>query len=175
MLQQSIEEALNQQVAKEAHASFSYLSMAVWCDGEGLEGCAKFFYRQSDEERMHMLKLIHYISEMDGKPIIPPIEDTPKVYASIETIFESTLVQEKSVTQSIHQMIKLAIQAHDYATENFLQWYVTEQREEETLIRKILDKIKLIGTGPQSLFYIDKEVARINTSIQNTTATSPEA
>jgi ferritin len=165
MLNKDLENALNEQILKEGEASFSYLSMAVWCEFKGLEGCARFFYRQSDEEKMHMLKLVSYMLEMDCKPLIPAISQVENDYESIQSIFVKTLEQEKSVTRSIHNLISLADGSNDYATQNFLQWYVSEQREEESMIRKILDKIQLIGEGPMTLYYIDKEMERINQSI----------
>jgi len=165
MLNKELEKALNEQILKEAEASFSYLSMAVWCEFKGLEGSARFFYRQSDEEKLHMMKLIGYMLEMDTKPIVPSIQVNTNDYNSVQSIFEKTLTQEQSVTQSIHNLITLANKDNDYATQNFLQWYVSEQREEESMIRKILDKIKLIGEGPMTLYYIDKEMERINQEI----------
>jgi len=83
-------------------------------------------------------------------------------YDSVQSIFKHTLEQEKTVSQSIHRIIEMATQANDHGTNNFLQWYVAEQREEESMIRKIIDKIDLIGDGPQSLYYIDKEMDRFN-------------
>ncbi len=165
MLDTKIEQALNAQIEKEAFASYSYLSMAVWCDSQGLEGCARFFYRQAEEEHLHMMKIIHYIIERNGKPIIPSINNPKNEYNSIHEIFELTLKQEMSVTQSIHEIITSTEKLNDYSTQNFLQWYVTEQREEEAVIMKILDKLKLIGQGNLSLYYIDKEVEKINSQI----------
>ncbi|MBK9271038.1 MAG: ferritin [Saprospiraceae bacterium] len=165
MLNKDLERALNEQILKEAEASFSYLSMAVWCDHKGLEGSARFFYRQANEERLHMMKLISYMLEMDTHPMVPSIQVSTNDFPSVQSIFERTLAQEQSVTQSIHNIITLANKDNDYATQNFLQWYVAEQREEESMIRKILDKINLIGEGPMTLYYIDKEMERINQEI----------
>jgi ferritin len=165
MLDIQIEKSLNAQIEKEAYASYSYLSMAVWCDLQGLEGCAAYFYRQSEEEHLHMMKIIHYIIERNGKPIIPSIANPLNEFGSIHEIFELTLKQEMSVTQSIHEIITSTEKLNDYSTQNFLQWYVTEQREEEAVVMKILDKLKLIGQGNLSLYYIDKEVEKINTQI----------
>ena len=160
-----IEKAINEQIAMEAEASFSYLSMAVWCDYKGLEGTSQFFYRQSEEEKFHMMKLVEYLLEMDCKPVIPALGNVVNDYESVQSIFKQTLVQEKTVSQSIHRIIEMATQTNDHATNNFLQWYVAEQREEESMIRKIIDKIELIGNGPQSLYYIDKEMDRFNQAI----------
>lgn len=112
-----------------------------------------------------MMKLVEYLLEMDCKPVIPALGNVVNDYESVQSIFKQTLVQEKTVSQSIHRIIEMATQTNDHATNNFLQWYVAEQREEESMIRKIIDKIELIGNGPQSLYYIDKEMDRFNQAI----------
>lgn len=154
--------ALNEQIALEGHASFLYLSMASWCDLEGLEGCAKFMHRQSEEEREHMLRIFHYLTEVDAHALTPPIKQVPHKFSSPQKMFEMVYGHEQKVTASINNLLKIAKAENDYTTENFLQWYIAEQREEENLMRSILDKIKLIGTSPMTLYYIDNEVEKIN-------------
>lgn len=162
MLSDKIQKALNAQITMEGNAAASYLAMASWCDREGLTGCAAFFYAQSDEERMHMLKIVHYVNEMDGHSIISATEQPRNEYDSIQSLFQLVYEQEKEVTASINKLMSMSQEEHDHATMVFLQWYVAEQREEEAQIRDILDTIKLIGGGAQSLYYIDKELVRIN-------------
>jgi len=162
MLSKRMEEALNTQIALEGNASATYLAMASWCESEGLNGCARFFYDQSSEERMHMMKIIRYINEMDGHAIIPAQEKPQAEYDSIQGLFKIIYAQEKKVTQSIYNLLSIGKEDSDHATTLFLQWYVAEQREEEAQVRDIMDKIKLIGDGPQSLFFIDQEVDKIN-------------
>jgi ferritin len=162
MLTKKMVDALNDQVATEGYASFLYLSMASWCEQQGMGGSAQFFYRQSAEEHMHMMKIFNYILEMDAKAVSPAIKQPPTDFASIRNVFESVYEHEKKVTQCIHDLVDLAIAENDHATHNFLQWYVEEQREEEGLVRDILDKINLIGDGAQSLYFIDKEVDAFN-------------
>jgi len=164
MLNERMNDALNQQIGMEGYASFLYLAISTWCENQALSGCSQFFRRQSEEENMHMLKIVDYISEVDGKVIIGGIEQPPADFSSINNIFELTLAHEQKVTQSINRLVDLAQEVNDHGTHNFLQWYVEEQREEENLIRTILDKIKLIGEGPLSLYYIDKEVEQINSA-----------
>lgn len=162
MTSTTIEKALNDQIALEAHASFLYLSMSVWCDSQGMEGCRDFMQRQAEEERIHMLKIFHYMSEVDAFAITPAIQQVPVKFESIKSLFEQVYVHEQKVSASIHNLVALSLEEKDHSTYNFLQWFVEEQREEEALMRTILDKIKLIGDGPQSLYYIDKEIASIN-------------
>jgi len=162
MQSKKIEAALNKQIGLEGYSSFTYLAMAGWCENEAMDGCAKFLYRQSDEEREHMMKIFHYINEVDGKAITPAIQQPQIDYKSVQQLFEAVYKQEQRVTASINKIVALCYEEKDHATLNFLQWYVEEQREEEALMRTILDKINLIGTGAQSLYYIDKELERIN-------------
>ncbi len=162
MISKKMEKALNEQIGLEGYASFLYLSMASWCDKEGLEGCAMFMHRQSSEERDHMLRLYHYLSEVDGHALTPAIKQPPHNFDSVQAMFEEVYSHEQKVTQAINKLVSLSYEEGDHTTMNFLQWYVSEQREEEALMRTILDKLKLIGDGPQSLYYIDQEIAKIN-------------
>jgi ferritin len=162
MISEKMEKALNEQIGLEGYASQLYLSMAAWCDVQGLEGCTQFFHRQSEEERMHMLKIYYYLSEVDAKALTPALQQPPHEFESVRSLFEQVYKHEQKVTNSIHALMKVGYDENDHTTLNFLQWYVEEQREEEALMRTILDRIKLIGEGPMSLYYIDKEVDTIN-------------
>lgn len=162
MVSKKMATALNKQIGLEAYASFLYLSMAAWCDGQGLENCAAFMHRQSAEERDHMLRIFEYMSEVDAHALAPAIKQVPHTFESPQKMFEMVYAHEQKVTKSIHDLMKIAKAEDDYTTDNFLQWYITEQREEENLMRSILDKIKLIGASPMALYYIDKEIDTIN-------------
>ncbi len=175
MLSTKIEKALNAQIAMEGYASMNYLSMASWCDQEGMEGCARFLYRQSEEEREHMMRLVHYVNEADGKALIPAIKKPQMTYKSVQALFNAVYKSEQKVTAAINEIVALCYTEKDHATLNFMQWYVEEQREEEAMVRGILDRIKLIGGGPQSLYYVDKEVDKINKQLAAAEAAEPEA
>lgn len=162
MLSEKMLKALNEQIALEGYASFLYLSMASWCDKEGMEGCTQFMHRQSAEEREHMLRIYNYLSEVDGHALTPSIKQPPHEFESIQAMFKEVYKHEQKVTNSIHKLMDIAVKENDYTTHNFLQWYIEEQREEEDLMRSILDKLKLIGDGPSSLYYIDNEISAIN-------------
>jgi ferritin len=174
MLNSKIESALNEQIGLEAYASFLYLAMASWSEREGLQGCANFLYRQSDEERAHMLRIFNYINEMDGYALTPAIAQTPHDFSTIQALFDKVYAHEQKVTSSINNLITLSYEEKDHSTLNFLQWYVQEQREEESLMRDILTKIRLIGDGAQSLYYIDKELEKINRATAAKEATEGE-
>jgi len=162
MISQKMTTALNQQIGLEARASFLYLSMAAWCDAKGLEGCSRFMHRQSEEERAHMLGIFEYMSEVDAHALTPGIEPVPHDFDSPQKMFQMVYEHEQKVSKSIHGLMEIAKSEGDFTTDNFLQWYIAEQREEENLMRSILDKIKLIGDGQMSLYYIDKEIDVIN-------------
>lgn len=162
MISDAMTTALNQQIKLEGYASYLYLSMASWADNEGLEGCAQFMHRQSAEEREHMLKIFHYLSDVDAHALTPAIGQPPHTFESVQEMFKMVYAHEQKVTASINDLAELAAQENDHSTGVFLQWYINEQREEEALMRSILDKIKLIGDGPQSLYFIDLEIAKIN-------------
>lgn len=174
-LSNNIIRLLNTQIQYEAYASNFYLALTYWCDSQGLKGCKSFFMRQSDEERMHMLKIFEYLSEMGVHPVTPAIEQPPLDYNSIQEVFAKVFEQERKVTMAIHEIVRVSTDENDYNTLNFMQWYVAEQREEEAVIRDILDKIKVIGQGGQSLYYIDKEVEKLNAAITVAEANEEEA
>jgi len=162
MLSKKMEKSLNEQIAMEGYASFLYLSMASWCEKQTLTGCAAFMFRQSEEERLHMLRIFHYINDVGDHALTPAIKAPPQAWKSIKDLFEEVYAHEKNVSASIDRLVAQSYEEKDHQTLAFLQWYVEEQREEEVLMRTILDRIRLIGEGPQSLYYIDKEVGAIN-------------
>ena len=160
MLDKKIEKTLNDQIAKEAYASSSYLAMASWCETKALLGSSSFFYTQSQEERGHMLKLIKYVNETGGHALVPALKEPLNKYQSLRHAFEVSLTQEMDVTKSINNLVELSLESKDYTTFNFLQWYVAEQHEEENLFRTILDIINMGGKEDQSLLIIDNEIAK---------------
>lgn len=150
--------ALNKQIAMEATASDEYLAMAAWCERARLTGCAKFFYAQSDEERGHMLKIFHYLTTAGAVAVVPARKVVPNTFRAITQVFALSYKQECTVTQSIYTLIDLCTKKKDYATLQLLQWFVTEQQEEERTFSAILDMIKLVGTEGHGLYLFDKEV-----------------
>jgi ferritin len=158
MISSKIEAALNRQIDLEGYSSMYYLAMASWCEVKGYNGVAKFLYHHSDEERMHMLKLFHYINDRGGHALVPGLESPPKDFKDIHEIFEIVLSHEIKVSNEINALVELCIQEKDYTTHNFLQWYVTEQIEEETLARNILDKLALIGEDKGGMYLFDRDL-----------------
>ena len=134
----SIEKLLNDQVKFEASASMQYLSMASWADEKGYNGVADFFYLQSEEERMHMIKLVKFINERSAKVIIPKLDKPKSDFESLNQLFEFFLQSEVFVTQQINHIIFECLEHKDYNVHNFMQWYVTEQLEEEAVAKNTI-------------------------------------
>ena len=161
MLSKKIEEALNKQVTVEAESSQVYLAMASWAETEGLNGTAKFLYLHSDEERMHMLKLVKFVNERGGRAQIPDLEAPPATFENITEIFKTLLQHEVHVTQKINEVVDVCLSEKDYTTHNFMQWFVAEQLEEEALARELVDRLKLIGDDKGGLYLFDRDLLQL--------------
>lgn len=160
-LKEEIEIALNAQVKMEAEASHKYQAMASWLDQNGFDKSAEYLYRQSDEERGHSLKIFRYINEVGGMAITPTVGEVPQEFVSFRSIFEAALQSEIAVTHAINRIISKCRQAEDYATEEFMMWFVKEQREEERNARRALELCDLIDETGTGKFVLDKEIAKI--------------
>lgn len=163
MLSKNIEIALNKQIRIEAESSQTYLSMACWAEIQGLEGVANFMYAQSDEERLHMLKLIKYVNERGGQSIITDLKAPKTAFGNFKEMFEELYKHELFVSDSINELVHITFDEKDYATHNFLQWYVAEQIEEEAQAKNILDKISLIGDDKGGLYLFDRDIQLLST------------
>lgn len=162
MLSKKVEKALNGQIRIEAESSQVYLSMASWAEVKGLEGISQFMYKHSDEERMHMLKLIKFVNERGGHATISDLKAPKTDFGTFQKMFQELYDHEIFVSKSINDLVHVTLEEKDYATHNFLQWYVAEQIEEEALARTILDKINLIGNDKGGLYLFDRDVQQIN-------------
>ena len=152
----NVEKILNEQVEKEAYTSHLYLSMASWAEAAGYEGISQWLYVQSDEERLHMLKFIHYVNERGGNAIISAIKVPPAKFDDVMDVFQKVLKHEEFVTASINEIVALCNNEKDFTTLNFVQWFVAEQIQEEKSARAIIDKLKLLGK--QNLYLLDKDI-----------------
>ena len=157
----SIEKLLNDQVKYEASASMHYLSMASWADVNGYNGVAEFFYAQSEEERLHMTKLVKFINERGGVVIVPALDKPKSDFKSLNELFETFLSSEIFVTEKINHIIYECLQQKDYNVHNFMQWYVTEQLEEESVARTLLDKLNIIGNDKSGHYLFDRDIISI--------------
>jgi ferritin len=158
---QEVEEKLNMQVKLECASSQFYLACASWCEKEGYQKSAAFLYGHAEEERMHMMKLIRYINASGGHAMAPEITDIKNDFPSLRGIFDMLLEHEIGVSRAINNLVDFCMQVKDYATFQFLQWYVMEQREEEELARRVLEIFDLIGEEGQGLWMIEKEIGKL--------------
>ena len=121
-LKEEIEHVLNEQIKMEAHSSAIYLAMASWCDRNGFLHSSEYLYKQSDEERHHMLKIFKYVADMGGTAISPEVTNVPQEFESFRNVFESALGQEIAVTHSINRVVDACRRAFDFGTEEFMKW-----------------------------------------------------
>lgn len=161
MLSKSIEKALNDQIKIEAESSQIYLAMACWAEVKGLEGVGGFMFDQSQEERDHMLKLVKFVNERGGHAHVSALAAPNVSFNSFKEMFEKLYEHEVFVSNSINELVHISLQEKDYATHNFLQWYVAEQIEEEAVARTILDKINLIGDDKGGLYLFDRDIQQM--------------
>ena len=159
MLSKTMQEALNNQVRLEAASSQAYLAMASWAEIQpGLDGVAEYFFLQSEEERVHMLKLMRFVNERGGFAVVPVLQQPMITFKSLKNLFEDFLNGEIAVSNSINELVDLALKEKDYATHNFLQWYVSEQIEEEKSARILNEKLELIGEDKSGLYLFDRDI-----------------
>lgn len=168
MLKAPMVEKLNTQINLEFYSSNLYLQMSAWCEANGFEGAAKFMRKHADEEMEHMTRLFTYVSETGALPILGAIDAPPHEFESLGDLFRKTYEHECLITERINSLAHEAFTSQDYSTFNFLQWYVAEQHEEETLFKSVLDKIDLVGNDGHALFFVDKDLA----AMANSTAES---
>lgn len=172
MLKPAMIEKLNEQINLEFYSSNLYLQMSAWCEEKGFEGAAEFMRKHALEEMDHMTRLFTYVSETGALPILGAIDAPPHEFSSLADVFEKTYQHECHITERINALAHNAFSNQDYSTFNFLQWYVAEQHEEETLFKSVLDKINLVGHDGHALFFVDKDLAKM-AKTPNTSVMSP--
>jgi ferritin len=160
-LSDTLSAGLNAQMTKEGHASQIYLSLGAWADSQGYEGVSNFLFRHAQEERNHMMKILEYILERGAKVKVETIPAPLPDPTSIQNCFEKIFEQEVDNTAGIYKLVKMSLVEEDWATWNFMQWFVKEQTEEETLALNLLDKIKIAGgekASHSALASLDREL-----------------
>jgi len=171
--------ALNTQMMKEAHASQIYLSYGAWADSLGYGGVANFLFRHAQEERNHMMKILEYILKRGAEVKITAIDAPPANPSNIQNCFEKVFEHEVDNTNAVYSVVKLSLQEEDWATWNFMQWFVKEQTEEETLALELMDKIKIAGgkdMDHNALYSLDRDLQTTPddaTLAQDVTAENP--
>jgi ferritin len=164
MLKKNVEKALNEQLNAEMYSAYLYLSMASYFDAEGLDGFANWMRIQFQEEQAHAMKFYHYVNERGGRVKLKAIDAPATDWKSPQAVFEATLKHEQLVTSLINKLVDLARKESDHATDNFLQWFVAEQVEEEATADSILSKVKRVGDKGNGIYMLDRELgARVFT------------
>lgn len=159
MLSKKTMDALNKQLNNEIYSAYLYMSMSAYSTYIGLKGFANWFMAQYQEEMTHAMKIYDYINDQGRQVRLMAIAQPPTEFKSPLDMFEKTLKHEKFVTKCINELVDLAIAEKDHATNIFLQWFVTEQIEEEANDNEIISKLKIIGESGNGLFMLDKELA----------------
>lgn len=158
MLSNNMLNALNKQINKEIYSAYLYMSMSAYSQYTGLKGFANWFMVQYNEEMEHAMKIYTYVNDQGEQVKLMAIDEPPVEFESPMDMFEKTLDHEKFITKSINELIDLAIEEKDHATEIFLQWFVTEQIEEEGNDNDIINQLKLIGDNGNGLIMLDREL-----------------
>jgi len=159
MLSKKLCNALNKQLNNELYSAYLYLSMSSYAGSIGLKGSANWFMVQYQEEMVHAMKFFSFINSRGEHTDLAAIAAPPAEFPTLLDMFEQTLVHEQSITSSINDLTDLALAEKDHATNIFLQWFITEQIEEEENDRDIIGKLKLIGDNGQGILMLDNELA----------------
>ena len=158
MLSDKLEKALNEQIIAEYHSAYIYLSMSSFLTSMNLDGCAHWMRMQAQEELLHGLKIYEYVLERGGRVVLTEVEGPPTEWKSVREAFEAAFAHEQLMTRRVNDLANLAQAEKDNATNNLMQWFVTEQVEEEATVDDIVQKIKLLGGDGPGLFMLDREL-----------------
>ncbi|QHI69724.1 ferritin [Tichowtungia aerotolerans] len=160
MITKRMEEALNEQINKEFYSAYLYLSMSAYCNRLGMPGAEHWFRMQYDEEIMHMSKMFDYVMQHGGNARLMQIDEPPNEFGTILEIFQASLAHEQFVTKSINELLDVAVEEKDHASQVFLQWYITEQVEEEANVEDIVNRLKLADENGGALMMIDDKLSQ---------------
>src|ERR687894_18356 len=160
MLGKEIQDAMNEQMKNEFYAAYQYLSMAAYCESENLPGFAHWMRTQAQEETQHAMRFYDFILDRNGRVVLQAVEEPVVEFGSPLEVFERALEHEQRVTAMINDLYGLAVRENDYASQTFMQWFVTEQVEEEKNAGDVVETLKMIGDKSEAIFLLDRELAR---------------
>lgn len=160
MLNPKIDEHFNRQINAELFSSYLYLSMSAWLESQGLRGLAHWMRMQMQEEHMHAMKFVDFVSERGGRVLLSALEGPRTEWSSPLEVFEDTCEHERKVTGLINGLMDLALAEKDHAACSFLRWFVDEQVEEEASAQEIRDKLRLAGDNGAVLYMVDRELGQ---------------
>jgi ferritin len=160
MIKKEIQEAFNQQINEEIYSSYLYLSMSAYFESVNLQGFAGWMRVQAQEELVHAMKFYSFIHERGGKVVLKALKAPETEWPSPQGAFEAALKHEQHITGRINDLVALAMKENDHASAIFLQWFVTEQVEEEASAGEVLRKVTMIGDSPGPMFMLDRELGQ---------------
>ncbi len=160
MISNKMQDAINNQVQAELASAYLYLSMAAYCESKNMKGFGHWLRVQYQEETGHAMKMVDYLLERGGQPVLKAIDAPPAEFGSPLNVFEKVLAHEQHVTSLINSLYEVALAEKDYASQIFLQWYINEQVEEEASASEILEKLKMLGDKSSAIVYLDKELGK---------------
>jgi ferritin len=160
MLSKKVQDAFNNQIQAEMASAYLYLSMAAYCEGKNLKGFGHWLRAQYNEEVSHAMKILDYVIERGGQVLLQAIEAPPAEFGAPADVFAKVLAHEQHVTARINSLYELAVAEKDYASQIFLQWFISEQVEEEGSAGEIIERMKLAGDKGSALVWIDKELGK---------------
>jgi ferritin len=166
MLSRTVQEAMNEQIKNEFYSAYQYLSMAAYCESVNLPGFARWMRMQAREEVEHAMKLYDFILDRGGRVLLQAMDQPVADFGSPLEVFEQALEHEQRVTAMINGLYGLAVKENDYASQTFLQWFVTEQVEEEKNAGDVVETLRMIGDGSEALFLLDRELGQRQTQEQ---------
>jgi len=175
MISNAMAQRLNGQINKEFYSAYFYMSMSAHSESENLRGTAAWFMAKYDEEMAHAMKIYRYLHDQGARVELEAVDKPPTDYAGVLDMFQKTLVHEQAVTASFSELVEASLAEKDHATSIFLQWFVTEQIEEEATVSNIIGRVKLVGERGEGLFMIDNELAGIAKQMSQTLATQPQS
>jgi len=160
MLSEKMLEALNKQLNAELYSSYLYLSMSAYFQSTNLGGFANWMRVQTQEELTHAMKIYDYVNERGNRVVLKQVEEPPSEWSSPLAAFQQAYQHEQKVTGMINKLVNLAVEEGDHATSIFLQWFVSEQVEEEASADKVIQRLKLMSDAGGGMFMIDRELAQ---------------
>ena len=158
MISQGVQDAINEQIKHEFYSAYVYLSMSGYFESANLPGFGNWMKLQAQEEVLHAMKLFEFINDRGGRVLLQPIDGPPTDFKSPLEVFEQALKHEQAVTKLINNLYETAEKAHDFATQVALQWFITEQVEEEKTADLIVEQLKMIGNDRPALLMLDREL-----------------
>jgi len=160
MISKKMEQAINDQINAELYSAYLYLSMVAYFESVNLSGFATWMKAQTQEELVHAMKMYDFVNERGGRITLKPIDGPPTEWDSPLAAFEAAYAHEQMVTGRINDLVNLAVEEEDHATNAFLQWFVNEQVEEEMSADNVVQNLKIANEAPGALFMIDRELGQ---------------